>query len=149
QRNLGGRLGLDRRDPAHDSTPAPFLGRFRADAGPRLYRPGPAHRRSRRRRRHLVVAPGPGRRCVRSDRRVLRYVRRMKSHSFFALLVCGWSALALPRGALAEVHTLKPTPKTVAWGHYDASTPPVLRVKSGDTVEVQTLITSTPPRLEA
>src|ERR1043166_8411377 len=46
------------------------------------------------------------------------------------------------------VYQLKPTPKTVAWGYYDASTPPVLRVKSGDTVEVQTLITSSPSRLE-
>src|SRR4051794_31321990 len=43
---------------------------------------------------------------------------------------------------------LKPTPKTIAWGYYDASTPPVMRVKSGDTVEVQTLITSSPARLE-
>ncbi len=45
-------------------------------------------------------------------------------------------------------HVLKPTPKTVAWGYYAATTPPVLRIKSGDTVEVHTLITSTPPRLE-
>src|SRR5262247_1091818 len=45
-------------------------------------------------------------------------------------------------------HVLKPTPKTVAWGYYDATTPPALRIKSGDTVEVHTLITSTPPRLE-
>src|SRR5438552_11903889 len=45
-------------------------------------------------------------------------------------------------------YQLKPTPKTVAWGYYDASTPPVLRIKSGDTVEVQTLITSSPTRLE-
>jgi acetamidase/formamidase len=45
-------------------------------------------------------------------------------------------------------YSLKPTPKTIAWGYYDAKTPPVLRVKSGDTVEVQTLITSTPKRLE-
>ena len=43
---------------------------------------------------------------------------------------------------------LKPTPKTVAWGYYDASTPPVLRIKSGDKVEIQTLITSSPTRLE-
>ena len=43
---------------------------------------------------------------------------------------------------------LKPTPKTIAWGYYDASTPPVVRIKSGDTVEVQTLITSSPTRLE-
>jgi acetamidase/formamidase len=46
------------------------------------------------------------------------------------------------------VYPLKPTPKTVAWGYYDASTPPVLRIKSGDKVEVQTLITSSPARLE-
>lgn len=52
-------------------------------------------------------------------------------------------------GAAAGVQRLKPTPKTVAWGYYDASTPPALRVKSGDTVEVQTLITSSPARLEA
>ena len=47
-----------------------------------------------------------------------------------------------------QTYQLKPTPKTIAWGYYDASTPPVLRIKSGDTVEVQTLITSTPTRLE-
>ncbi len=45
-------------------------------------------------------------------------------------------------------HTLKPTPKTIAWGYYDASTPPVLHVKSRDSVEIQTLITSSPKRLE-
>jgi len=44
--------------------------------------------------------------------------------------------------------TLKATPKTIAWGYYDASTTPVLRVKSGDSVEIQTLITSSPKRLE-
>jgi acetamidase/formamidase len=50
--------------------------------------------------------------------------------------------------ATQSQHTLKPTPKTIAWGYYDAKTPPVLRVKSGDIVEIQTLITSTPKRLE-
>lgn len=55
--------------------------------------------------------------------------------------------LALPISA-QQTYQLKPTPKTVAWGYYDASTPPVMRIKSGDTVEVQTLITSTPARLE-
>ena len=48
----------------------------------------------------------------------------------------------------SATYQLKPTPKTVAWGYYDASTPPVLRIKSGDIVEIQTLITSTPIRLE-
>jgi len=52
------------------------------------------------------------------------------------------------RGNSQATYTLKPTPKTVAWGYYDASAPPVLRVKSGDTVEIQTLITSSPKRLE-
>ena len=46
-------------------------------------------------------------------------------------------------------YSLKATPKTIAWGYYDAGTPPVLRVKSGDSVEIQTLITSSPKRLEA
>jgi acetamidase/formamidase len=45
--------------------------------------------------------------------------------------------------------TLKPSPTTVAWGYYDAAATPVLRISSGDTVEIQTLITSTPPRLTA
>jgi acetamidase/formamidase len=54
---------------------------------------------------------------------------------------------ALPGAARAE--TLLPTPKTIAWGYYDATTPPVLKVRSGATVEVQTLITSSPKRLEA
>jgi acetamidase/formamidase len=49
----------------------------------------------------------------------------------------------------ARTHRLEATPKTVAWGHYHAKTPPVLHIGSGDTVEVRTLITSSPGRLEA
>src|SRR5258708_39983507 len=47
------------------------------------------------------------------------------------------------------IHKLKATPQTIAWGHYAANTPPVLRVNSGDTVEIETLITNSPGRLEA
>src|SRR5262249_39201704 len=47
-----------------------------------------------------------------------------------------------------QVHKLKVGPKTVAWGYYDAAAKPVLRIKSGDTVEVQTLITNSPEGLE-
>jgi len=50
---------------------------------------------------------------------------------------------------LAAAITLKPTPQTVQWGHYDPASPPALQVKSGDVVEVQTLVTSSPARLEA
>jgi len=52
------------------------------------------------------------------------------------------------QGSAQAKYTLKPTPKTVAWGYYDAKVAPVLRVKSGDTVEIQTLITNSPKRLE-
>jgi len=45
-------------------------------------------------------------------------------------------------------HELLATPATVAWGYYAADAPPVLRIKSGETVQVHTLITSTPARLE-
>jgi len=47
-----------------------------------------------------------------------------------------------------SIHTLKATPTTVAWGYYDAAAQPVLRIHSGDTVVFETLITSTPDRLE-
>jgi len=43
----------------------------------------------------------------------------------------------------------QPTPKTVTWGYYDPKTPPVLRIQSGDTVEIQTLIASSPERFES
>jgi acetamidase/formamidase len=45
-------------------------------------------------------------------------------------------------------HQLKATPATVAWGYYDAAAKPVLRIKSGDAVDVETLITNSPTRLE-
>ncbi|HBB94821.1 MAG TPA: acetamidase [Blastocatellia bacterium] len=57
------------------------------------------------------------------------------------------SALVISLNAQQPLQ-LKPTPKTVAWGYYDAAAPPVMRIKSGDIVEVQTLITSSPTRLE-
>jgi acetamidase/formamidase len=46
-------------------------------------------------------------------------------------------------------YKLKAGPKTVVWGYYSASAAPALRVHSGDTVEMETLITNSPARLEA
>ena len=51
-----------------------------------------------------------------------------------------------PSESAGQFYRLKSTPKTVVWGYYDAKTPPVLRIKSGDTVEIQTLVTSSPER---
>src|ERR1051326_3871321 len=68
------------------------------------------------------------------------------------MLACGtllaFSTLSAAQSNSPATYTLKATPKTVAWGYYDAKAAPVLRVKSGDTVEIETLITNSPKRLE-
>lgn len=64
------------------------------------------------------------------------------------LLACPSLAQADPAGRHAT-YRLKPTPTTVTWGYYSASAPAVLRIHSGDTVEIQTLLTSSPKRLAA
>jgi acetamidase/formamidase len=70
----------------------------------------------------------------------------MKTLPGLALAGC---VLALgAASARAETFTLQATPQTVEWGHYDSSATPAVRIKSGDTVVVHTLITSTPPALE-
>src|SRR3954469_15754703 len=66
-------------------------------------------------------------------------------HSTLALVFSlGVAALAHAQ----RVHTLMPSPSTVAFGYYDAAAVPVLRVQSGDDVIVGTMITSSPTRLE-
>ena len=62
------------------------------------------------------------------------------------LLLVFLTALASARGA---EYQLKATPGTVVWGYYSAAAKPVLRIKSGDTVEIQTVITNSPDRLTA
>src|SRR5471030_2061356 len=51
--------------------------------------------------------------------------------------------------AHAADHQLKATPATVVVGYYSAAAKPVLKIKFGDTVEIQTLITNSPERLMA
>ncbi len=63
------------------------------------------------------------------------------------ILLCLLSAVGFSQSPPAT-HTLAATPKTVAWGYYDAAAPPVLRINSGDTVIFDTLLTSVPDRLE-
>ena len=43
-------------------------------------------------------------------------------------------------------HRLEATPQTVAYGWYDAAGKPVLRIASGDIIDVDTLLTNTPDR---
>src|SRR5450432_3329918 len=58
-------------------------------------------------------------------------------------------AFLIPFAAHAADHQLKATPATVVVGYYSAAAKPVLKIKSGDTVEIQTLITNSPERLMA
>jgi acetamidase/formamidase len=72
----------------------------------------------------------------------------------FVTMACASTPGAAPSdapkyGKIEVQHRLMASPKTVAWGYYDAAATPVLRVKSGDLVEVSTLLTSSPARLEA
>ncbi len=47
-----------------------------------------------------------------------------------------------------RVHRLEASPATVAYGYYWADATPVLRIASGDVVDVDTLLTNTPAGLE-
>ena len=70
--------------------------------------------------------------------------------ALLAGLACHANTGVTPSGnaPASRVHTLMPSPSTVAFGYYDAAAVPVLRVQSGDEVIVGTLITSSPTRLE-
>ncbi|MGH9201068.1 MAG: acetamidase/formamidase family protein, partial [Vicinamibacterales bacterium] len=67
-------------------------------------------------------------------------------------LICtlSWAvaASAALMGQTPRTHRLEATPTTVAYGHYWSETKPVLTVASGDIIDVDTLLTSTPDRLE-
>src|SRR5438309_1458744 len=72
--------------------------------------------------------------------------------SLLTVCVSGSAAMgAQPAGDPpgAKTYELRATPKTVVWGYYDAASTPVLKIKSGDSVKVHTLITSSPERLES
>lgn len=75
-------------------------------------------------------------------------MKRTAALTLCLLAMTPLDSLAQQRDPNQATHKLAATPKTIAWGYYDASTPPVIRIRSGDTVEMQTLITSSPTRLE-
>jgi acetamidase/formamidase len=68
-----------------------------------------------------------------------------------SVLLC-LALLLTPSGdaqtATRRTHRLEATPSTVAYGYYWSEAKPVLRVASGDVVDVDTLLTSTPAGLE-
>ncbi len=56
-------------------------------------------------------------------------------------------ATAVAYAATPQVHRLEATPSTVAYGYYWSAAPPVLRIASGDIIDVDTLLTNTPEGL--
>src|SRR5215204_104301 len=75
---------------------------------------------------------------------------RTLSVSGAALAAVALAAPAATPGASAQqTHRLEATPSTVAYGYYDAAAAPVLRIKSGDIIDVDTLLTNSPRGLQA
>src|SRR5215467_12212841 len=64
-----------------------------------------------------------------------------------AVLIAAAGFLTTVTVSFAAEHELKLTPANVHWGYYDARVKPVLRIKSGDTVRVETMIAGGTERL--
>ena len=63
------------------------------------------------------------------------------------MLLAGLVAAAPPPPP-PTVHRLEATPSTIAYGWYDAAGAPVLKIASGDIIDVDTLLTNTPAGLQ-
>src|SRR5690242_5564268 len=58
------------------------------------------------------------------------------------------TAIAAQEHPRPQTHRLEATPSTVAYGWYDPAARPVLTIASGDIIDVDTLLTNTPDRLQ-
>jgi acetamidase/formamidase len=73
----------------------------------------------------------------------------MVRRAVLAVSACGvLTTLAVAQGPTPRTHRLAATPATVAYGYYWAEAKPALRIASGDIIDVDTLLTSTPMALE-
>jgi hypothetical protein len=54
---------------------------------------------------------------------------------------------AVSAEAAPKTHRLEPSPTTVAYGHYWSQSPPVLRIASGDFLDVDTVMGGNPEKL--
>jgi acetamidase/formamidase len=69
----------------------------------------------------------------------------MRSTAVVLSIILGAVVSAQP----GRTHDLELRPENVHWGYYDASVKPVLRISSGDTVRVETMVARGLPRLRA
>ena len=65
-----------------------------------------------------------------------------------AVLASLWGSGAAGQAPGGRTHRLEATPETVVYGYYDAAAKPVLTIASGDIIDVDTLLTNVPDRLE-
>ena len=72
----------------------------------------------------------------------------MKSFRVTLVVIAALAPLAANAQKAGRTHKLEASPTTVAYGYYSAAATPVLRVASGDIVEVTTMLTNVPDRLE-
>src|SRR3954463_11859424 len=71
----------------------------------------------------------------------------MRTHA--AALAALLASAAVPLTAqTARTHRLEATPSTIAYGYYWSEAKPVLRIASGDIIDVDTLLTNTPAGLQ-
>src|SRR5438132_13307016 len=77
-----------------------------------------------------------------------------RSQLGYKLQLMNWRSILLASAAVAfgaaqspKTHRLEATPSTVAYGWYHAAATPVLRVASGDIIDVDTLLTHRPAGL--
>ena len=70
--------------------------------------------------------------------------RTLITRTIFVVVVLAASLSAQTTG---KTHRLEATPKTVAYGYYWSEAQPVLRIASGDTIDVDTLLTNSPTGL--
>lgn len=75
-------------------------------------------------------------------------MNRMRLPFILILTVTSLVASATPQVPSGKTHRLEATPSTVAYGYYWSEAEPVLRIASGDILDVDTLLTNTPRGLE-
>ena len=76
------------------------------------------------------------------------YPQYCVSHAVRGVIVLLFSLMVASLAVAQTVHQLPATPTTVAYGYYWSEAKPALRIKSGDIVEVETMLTNTPTGLE-
>src|SRR5262245_15709753 len=78
---------------------------------------------------------------------VKRYQHSTSTQQVLGLVAAAAAGLGAPAAA-QPVHLLEAGPRTVAYGYYWSEAKPVLRIKSGDIIDVTTMSTSNPASLE-